>query len=241
MKRLRSQILERSFRKKFFTWLLEIALFGTGFFYLFFLVNCRHYRFSFVPLPSKIESLEGYASLNISGERGKAKSKFSFLFLLPDQGRIEVFDLLGRRIYSLFIEEEEAFFVLPSKKVYWQGKREEIIDKFLGFALSPKEMGHLLSGQWEGMQMEWNLEKDDKGRVVAGNREELRFEVKEFFAQSSMPRLVFFNHSLDRGRLKIFTINFNQPIKGDVFRLSFLDDFVSKTWEEIERMLDNEN
>jgi hypothetical protein len=91
------------------------------------------------------------------------------------------------------------------------------------------------------MQMEWNLEKDDKGRVVTGNREELRFEVKEFFAQSSMPRLVFFNHSLDQGRLKIFTINFNQPIKGDVFSLSFLDDFVSKTWEEIERMLDNEN
>lgn len=141
----------------------------------------------------------------------------------------------------MLIKEEEAFFILPSKKVYWQAKREEIIDKFLGFSLSPKEMGCLLSGQWEGSEIGWDFERDDKGRITKGMRENLHFEVREFFARTSVPRLVLFEHSLDQGRMKIFSINFDQPQREDVFSLSFLNHFTPKSWEEIQRILENES
>jgi len=222
-----------------FFWLF---LFLIGLFSSLFLLQCRNAPL--IILPSPMERMEGYASLSLSGSQGSAKSKFSFLLELPRQGQIEVFDLLGRTVYRLLIEGSEAYFILPSKKVYWQGGREEIIEKFLGFALSPEEIGSLLSGQWKRRGIEegkWNIERDEKDRVVAASRNDLRFEIRQFFPQSPVARLVFFRHSLGRGRLKILNIKFNQPLKEAAFSLSFLQDFAPCTWEEIERMLGNEN
>ncbi|UCC41872.1 MAG: hypothetical protein JSV96_16570 [Candidatus Aminicenantes bacterium] len=224
-----------------------MLLFISVFFCLSFFVNCIPSRVSLLPLPSKIDSIEGYASIRITGEQEKTRSKFSFLFHLPNQGRIEVSNWFGKTLYQIVIVEKSAFFVLPSKRVYWQGEEEEIIQKFLGFRVNLYEMISFLSGQWgwnditaerEVWLESWNLEKDEKGRVLAGQREDLFFEVQEFFKDTPFARALIFRHPLSRGRHKVLKIKLNQPIKKEAFSVAFLEKFKEKSWAEIEKMFD---
>lgn len=236
-------------RDKKYSRVIKASLFPTVSLVLFFLIHCRS-QVLLQPLPSTIERIEGYASIKFTGDHGSARSKFSFLFVLPHHGRIEVSNIIGKTLYLIVIDEERAIFVLPSKKVYWQGDEEEIINKFLGFRLNLCEMISLLSGKWKTKEMEfeeekglerWSLEKDEKGRIIAGQRGELIFEVKEFLANTPFARLLAFQHSMNRGRLKILSINFNQPIKKGVFSLPFLENYRRVSWAEIEKILANEN
>lgn len=246
-----SRILKKGqLRDKKYSKVFEVSLFTIVALALFFLIHCRPSRVFLLPLPSKIKRIEGYASIRITGDQRSARSKFSFLFQLPHQGRIEVSNLLGRTLYQIIIDEDRAVFILPSKRVYWQGEEEEIISNFLGFRLNLYEMISLLSGKWKDKEMEgegednmkgWTLEKDEKGRIIAGQREVFRFEVKEFFANTSFAHLLVFQHPLNRGRLKILSINFNQPLKKEAFSLSILESYERKNWAEIERILANEN
>jgi outer membrane biogenesis lipoprotein LolB len=229
---------------------LKFLLILIAFLALFFLVYCRPSPVIILPLPSKIERIEGYASLRITGDQGSARSKFSFLFQLPHQGRIEVSDILGRTLYQIIVAEDEAAFIVPAKRVYWQGEEEEVIRYFLGFRLSLEEMINLLSGRWEGGEMEnegqeskenWSFTRDERGRITAGQRGELRFEVKEFFADTPFGRLLFFQHPLSRGSLRILRISLNRPLKKGTFSLSILGKYQRKSWAEIEKILANEN
>jgi hypothetical protein len=106
---------------------LKASLFTIVFFGIFFLFSCRPSPVILLPLPSKVERIEGYASLKITGDQGSSRSKFSFLFQLPHQGRIEVSDILGRTIYQIIVAEDKAAFIVPSKRVYWQGRRNHPI------------------------------------------------------------------------------------------------------------------
>jgi hypothetical protein len=229
---------------------LRVSLFLVVSLPLFFLVYCRPSPVILLPLPSKIERIEGYASLRIVGDQGSSRSKFSFLFQLPHKGRIEVSNILGRTLYQIIVAEEKAAFIVPSKKVYWQGEEEEIIRYFLGFRLNLYEMINLLSGKWESEIMEdegeeskerWSFAKDEGGRIQAGKRDEFRFEVQEFFAETPFARLLIFHHPLNDGRLKILRINLNRPLKKGAFSLSVLGRYERKSWAEIERILANEN
>ncbi|NIO48818.1 MAG: hypothetical protein GTN73_05185 [Candidatus Aminicenantes bacterium] len=229
---------------------LKVSLFLVAFLAIFFLIYCRPSPVILLPLPSKIERIEGYASLRIAGDQGSSRSKFSFLFQLPHQGRIEVSNILGRTLYQIIVAEDEAAFIVPSKRVYWQGEEEEIIRYFLGFRLNLYEMINLLSGKWEGEEMGyendrskeiWSFAKDERGRITAGQRGEFRFEVKEFFTDTPFARLLVFQHPLNKGRLKILRINLNQPLKKGTFSLSVLGKYERKSWAEIEKILANEN
>jgi hypothetical protein len=224
-----------------------------NFFILFFVVlfyfsHCHPSRIFLSP-PSQIESIEGYASIRMMGDRGSVRSKFSFLFHLPHQAKVTVSDFLGKGICEIIVEEERAVFVIPSKRVYWQGDEGEIIDKFLGFRMNLEEMISLLRGEWKGERGGdekknlggWSFKKDEAGRIIAGQRGELHFEVKEFFAQTAFARLVGFEHPLNRGSLKILGLSFNQPLKKESFSLSFLERYERKSWEEIEKILGNES
>lgn len=213
-----------------------------------FLIRCSLSQLRLPPLPSQIERIEGYASLRVKGEQGTTRSKFSFLFQLPSQGRIDVSNVLGKTLYQIIIDEREAFFLVPSKKVYWQGEEEEIIQRFLGFRLNFKELVNLISGQWNGAGRDfwkknwhegWILEKDPIGRIIRGQREDLGFEVREFFKNTSVVRFLTFQHPLSSGRLKILTINFNQPLKKEAFSQAFLKSYGRKTWAEIEEILND--
>lgn len=189
--------------------------------------------------------MEGYASLRTSNEQGTAKSKFSFLFQLPNQGRIDVSSILGKTLYQIIIQEGESFFIVPSKKVYWRGEEGEIIDKFLGFELKLHELVSILGGQWKEKEErssdygreEWLLEKDQAGRIKRGHRGDLEFEVIEFFKNTGVARRLAFRHSASQGRITILQLKFNNPVKKEVFSLSFLKNYQLRTWEEIEEMM----
>ena len=212
---------------------------------LFWGLSCTIPQARLSPPPSQIKGIEGYASLKISGDQGSARSKFSFLFQLPHQGRIEVSNILGKTLYQIVIQEKEAFFLIPSKKIYWRGEEEQIIDRFLGFRLNLHELVSILSGRWKERgkkgsdygQEEWLLEKDEEGRIRRGQRGDLDFEVIEFFKNTDVARRLAFHHPVSQGRITILQLRFNRPVKGDLFSLQFLKSFQPKTWKEIEEML----
>jgi outer membrane biogenesis lipoprotein LolB len=200
--------------------------------------SCYPRRPSFSPPPPTITSIEGHASFRLTRSRTTAKSRFTFLFLLPDAGRIEVSDPLGRTVSLLFLQEQEAFFVLPRKRLYWRSSREAVLSKLLGFTLSPEEMTDILSGKLEKMAA-WELKKDERGRVVGGRRDEIAFEVQRFFDGSRLPQTVSLSGPAEEGLIKILRLNFNQPLKKGAFDLAFLEDprYSPATWEEIEQWL----
>jgi len=216
-----------------------------------FLAGCRPSQVLILPPSEKIDRIEGYASLRISGEQGSARSKFSFLFQLPNQGRIEVTDIiLGRTLYQIIVDGERAAFLVPSKRVYWEGDEEEIINYFMGFRLSLEEMINLLQGRWKESRAEkgekggeeWILSRDEKGRILFGQRGSLRFEVREFISGSRFPQVLVFQHSSSSGRLRVLRLSFNKPFKKkDSFSLAFLTNYRRVSWEEIERILADEN
>jgi hypothetical protein len=219
-------------------WLLTLAA-------LFLGLSCTIPQVRISPPPSGIKRMEGYASLRTSNEQGTAKSKFSFLFQLPNQGRIDVSSILGKTLYQIIIQEGESFFIVPSKKVYWRGEEGEIIDKFLGFELKINELVSILSGQWKREEEkssdygreEWFLERDQSGRIKRGHRGDLEFEVIEFFKNTGVARRLAFHYPASQGRITILKLKFNNPVKKEVFSLHFLKNYQLRTWEEIEEMM----
>jgi len=127
---------------------------------------------------------------------------------------------------------------------------EGITSRSLGFRINQYEMVSLLSGQWTGEQIsletkkaleKWNFERDGRGRIVTGEREEFRFEVQEYFADTPFARLLLFFHPWSKGQLKILKLNFNQAIKPAAFSQPFLERYELKSWAEIEELLANES
>jgi hypothetical protein len=211
---------------------------------LMILFSCGGSKLLLTPIPPQIESMEGHASLRIKNEEGSAKSKFSFVFHLPSQCRIEASDFIGRTLYHIIISEEGAFFVVPSKQVFWQGKEEEIVSRFLGFRLNLNEMISLLNGEWDWKNEEdrarldeWIFERDNQGRVVIGRREDLWFYMEEFIVNTTLARTIVFKHPLNEGRVKILNIGFNYPIQEGAFSTTSLMHYQQKTWAEIEALL----
>jgi hypothetical protein len=205
---------------------------------------CRPSVLSIAPLPARIEMIEGHASLTISTNQETARSKFSFLFRLPDQGRIEVTGALGSILYRILIDEGEAYFIVPSKKVYWQGQEEEIIYEFLGFKLNLAEMINLFSGNWERQNQVyakdlegWALVKDQKNRIKSGQRGSLWFEVEEFIDDTPFAHRILFKHSVSSGQLRVLGIGLNRPVRDSVFSKKFLEKYQPKTWEEIQDLI----
>ncbi|MFZ2054097.1 MAG: lipoprotein insertase outer membrane protein LolB [Candidatus Aminicenantales bacterium] len=193
------------------------------------------------PLPPAVQSVEGYASLRLTSEGKTAKSRLSFVFHLPDKGRVEVIDPLGRTASLLFLADDQAYLVLPRKRAYWKSDREEVMSKLLGFALSPEDLTHILTGRADRLA-DWALEKDGRGRVVSGCLADLRFEIRQFFEPGPLPQLLVLSREETKGSLRILRLNFNQSLQADAFRLFFLDDedYRLATWEEVERWLRDE-
>lgn len=211
------------------------------------MVGCRPISPVLAPRPAELRQLEGYASLKITINQQTAKSKFSFSVELPHQARLQVLDMLNRPVYEMVVEGETSYFVLSSKRVYWQGTTDEIFEKFLGFRLSLREMAGLLSGGWaEGRGEEpifkgWTFEKDGQGRVVSGERQDFQFRVRGFNAGGLVPRQLTFKSLQSEGRLSLLSIQFNRPVKSGLFSQASLKDFALVSWEEIERILKNED
>jgi len=212
-----------------------------------FIIGCRPIPAVLSPRPAEIQELEGYASLKITLDQQTAKSKFSFAVALPHQARFQILDMLNRPVYEMVMAEGSAYFILSSKRVYWRGTTDEIFEKFLGFRLSLQEMAGLLSGEWaEGRGEEsifngWTLEKDGRGRVVSGERQEFHFQVRGFDGGGRVPRQLTFQSPHSEGRLSLLSIQFNRPLKSGLFDPTAFKDFALVSWEEIERILKHED
>ena len=211
---------------------------------LYGLVCCRPSRVLLSPVPSQVASIEGHARVWLSQPEG-SRTKFAFLLSLPDQGSIEVSDILGRSLYRILVTRDAAYLIIPAKKVFWKGDEAEIFERFLGFPLDLNEMISLISGEWaagpQGRQPSgWSLERDTQGRITAGQREALSFTVEEFVPNTPFPRSLQFVHPGNSGRLKILKMEFNRPLGRDVFAPDFLQDYAPKSWEEIQDILNDE-
>lgn len=206
------------------------------------LLGCRPPRITSVP--ERLDAVEGFASLRFTGDAGGGRSRFSFLFYPPRQGRVDVSDFMGRTLFQIVIEKGKGYFILPSRKVYWAGGEAEILAKFLGFEMTLSETVGMLTGIWgekEGLDRNWELEKDQAGRVLGGRRSDLRFWVEDFFADGVTARTIGFEHRRSSGRLKILEIAYNPPPGSEPFRLNELDGYALRTWEEIQAMMEHDD
>ncbi len=206
------------------------------------LASCFADRPSVAPLPPNVRSIEGYASLRLIREGKAAKSRMSFVFVIPDRGRVEVIDPLGRTVSILFLDGGQAYLVLPRKRAYWRAERDEAMTRLLGFSLSPEDMTHILTGRADRLAG-WTLEKDGRGRVVRGGRSDLRFEIRLFFEPGPLPQLVVLSGNGTSGSLRVLRLDFNQALRPEAFRLFFLEEegYRSAGWEEVERWLGEES
>ena len=201
------------------------------------------------PFPDQIETIQGFASLRIAGPEGYSRSKFSFLFVHPEKAKIEVFDFLGRTLYQIIIDEDRAFLVVPSKKIYWKSTEEEIMDKFIGSKLSVNEVKSFLSGHWgylgkktgEGNKSSWVIKRNTDGKVVQGQKQDMSFQVNEYIDDTRLIRTLDFENRYQEGKLKILSIGFNEPAKESLFSFSFMRSFEKKSWNEIKDMIDHES
>lgn len=201
---------------------------------LLVLPACRPGKILLTPIPERMDSLEGYATLRVTGEEGSARSKFAFLLVPPQHGRIEVSNFLAGTVSEMIFTGGRAFFVIPSRRIYWEGEEEGALDRILGFPLSLEEVTWMISGRWpDPSPAEWALSMDRSGRVLSGHRDELAFTVESFAESSPLPHRVSFSFPLSRGSLTILRIGFNSKPPAAAFSLVFRDRFQRKTWDEI--------
>jgi hypothetical protein len=188
--------------------------------------------------------MEGYARIWITGPEGSSRTKFSYLLRLPDKGSIEVSNFLGQSLYRILVIKDEAYLIVPSKRVYWRGDDAEIIERLLGFPLDLQEMISLISGEWDrGTRgaggWSWELERDSGDRITAGRRDGLSFTVEAFIPGTRFPGELRFRHPGRSGRLRILKMDFNRPIPAGALAREFLATFAAKTWDEIMEILDH--
>jgi hypothetical protein len=226
-------------RRRFFVLLLELLLFIA-------LIGCRGGGPALAPpIPPALSATDGYASLIITQGGETAKSRFSFRIEFAGRGKIEAFDPLGRTVVEIYLLEPDAYFVLPSEKVYWKASPREIAERFLGAPLGLSEIAGLISGQWAGFHLaavsleRWRFERDADGRLKGGERDGFSYDVREFFRASPIPRRIDFRSPSGRGSLRLLSIAFNNPGSETLFRLDFLSQFSSRSWPEIERLWKN--
>lgn len=207
-----------------------------------FHLGCYFLQPQILFLPSRIEGIEGYASLRLNGRHEEQRGRFSYLIELPGNARIETMDPLGRTVSLILITEESSFFILPKRRVFFQGKEREVIEKFLGLSLALEEVVSLFLGRWEKQEgneslQHWVFQHDRSGRIVRGRKGEWEFDVREFFPQSQVARIISFSSPESQGTLRILRIRFNPKPGVKSFDLSFLRNWERKNWEEMEAIL----
>lgn len=116
------------------------------------------------------------------------------------------------------------------------------MEKLLGFGLKLAEMVALLQGKGE-LLVDWKVERDERQRVVKARRGDMRLTVEAFFGETDLPQRLLLYRGGEKGDLKVLRLRFNQPLKGGVLDLSFLDEgnYRPARWEEIERLMRDED
>jgi hypothetical protein len=203
---------------------------------------CRPPAPALVP-PPDLRQVQGWARLRLDRAGQAGRSKFFFAIALPSRGQLEIVDPLGRRALQIFIEGEEAYLVVPSKKAYARGSRSDVLGEFLGFPIALDEIVGLLTGRWgdadSAASLGWAVERDGRNRVTGGRREGLSFSVLEFFPGNGVPRRFSFRGGESSGTVVLLEAAFNRPI-GPPNR-SFQSRFKPLSWDELLSLLRDED
>jgi len=80
--------------------------------------------------------------------RGRA-----FFLLVPDRGRLEILDPVGRLILMVLWSEQEEYLILPSERAYWSGfqGRSKLMAELIDLPLDPVEILAWIVGQGKGL------------------------------------------------------------------------------------------
>lgn len=181
---------------------------------------CRPPRPALGPVPDRLESVQGQASLRHARGGRAGRARLAFFLLPPGRAFLEVLDPLNRTIFQVAIEGEEAILVVPSRKACWSGPRVEVMESGLGFPLSVAEMAGLLGGRWAapppeaGLAEGWRIDRDDRGRVAGGRRGGFSFRVEEFFPRRDVPRRIGYASADGGGALTVLSLAFNAAASG---------------------------
>jgi hypothetical protein len=213
------------------------------------LASCAKRPPALIPPATGVEAVAGFGSASFRGEEMEVKGRFAFLFRKPGWGRVEAFDPLGRTIYYMIFAGDDAYLVVPQKKVYAQDRPDAMVGRFLGFSLRPDEILEILGGEWTGGGAQgesgpgslWTLARDGSGRVVRGEKNGLVFEVPEFFPGAGVPRTILFSRPGTSGRMRVLSLRFNPPPRPEAFETSFLKTFARRSWEEIQEIARDES
>ncbi len=204
---------------------------------------CRPAKPALGPVPSEIRTLEGFASIRYSRGGASAKSRLAFLLAPPGRGRIEVLGPLNQRVFEVSVDEPDAVLILPSKRAYWRGPRDEVFETGLGFPLSLPETAALILGRWGRMGLDngWALDLDADGRAYAGRRPGFEFRVEEFFPAASIARKLTFRGGQSAGTMTILSIEFNASDPESRIGSSIPPGYARVSRADMEKMLHDEN
>ena len=224
-----------------------LLLIGTAALAALVLPGCRPPRAVLGPVPAEIREIEGDASLKLIRNGETSRARFAFVLGTSGRGRVVVTDFLGGSVAEFVFAGDDGYLVLPAKRIYWKASPAEIVEKLLGFPLTPDEMAGLICGRWPAAGRDggpfrgWSFERDGDGRTRSGRKDGLEFRVDEFFPRSPVPRIVDFQDALGSGRLTVRGIEFNGPAAESAARLDFLGVFSPRRWEEIAGILRHED
>jgi hypothetical protein len=205
--------------------------------------GCRPARTVLAPVPSEIRTMEGYASIRTTRGGASAKSRLAFLFAPPERGRVEALGPLNRRLFEVSVDEPEAVLIVPSKKAFWRGTREDVFETGLGFPLNLAEISALLCGRWDvpAVRAGWAFDRDAGGRVVGGRRRDFEFRIEEFFAASSVARKLTFSGGESAGALTVLSLDFNASDPEARIGSSIPPGYARVSRAEMEKLLRDEN
>lgn len=203
-------------------------------FFTLSLAGCWPSPVRLVP-PDRIDRLDGQASFYLRGPGGAVRLRLNFYYRLEDRARLELYDPLGRLQTIVWLNGDLATLYIPADRVFWEGDSRLITTEVFGRELSGQELAKILAGCWSGLESDdsWQLQVDETGAVVAGNREGLKFEIKEKFAPGRVPKTILFTSWDYTVRIKLLQLNFNRPRPENVFQPFIPAGTRKLEWEEI--------
>lgn len=197
-------------------------------------MSCRTGPVRLLP-PAALQSLQGQASFLLSGPDGVFRFRLGFYGRLPGEARLELFDPIGRLRAVVWLGPELATLYLPSEKVYWQGESRVLTSEVFGQELRAGELLTILAGRWDYLASEdgWQLQHDDRGEVLAGERDGLRFTIKEKFSPGLVPKTVQFSSGDYTVRMRVLRVSFNRGQEPSLFNPALPPGVKQLGWKEM--------
>jgi len=188
--------------------------------------------------PAEINNFGGQASFYARGHGREGRVRLSFYFQLPEKARLEVFNPLGGLESVLWLNGPEAVLYIPKEKAYWRGETIHITADFLGGSLACSELSAIFSARWAVLDSDhgWEIFRDQSGVVTGGMRQELEFAIKETFADTEIPKIVYFESGELKVRVRLLKMRFNQLLKEALFVPSFQAGAKEVSWEQISEL-----